>query len=209
MLGLLAAVPPSRPLCVQCDHHFAHAPHVFCTPHCSFLWWEASLQLASLLAKAAGPWLAHLACHFGLAECQQACRCRLPASFGRVQASLRIQHAFPAGIPVSTINVGIVLGSQFIQAHFVEEYNLTIEGESITRFSLQTLTRCVDSYGAQCVIDHEVTLLDVVDTTGQEEYGYVSTISLATFHKFFRIAFHTRPTSLSEDKVTVFYLLSH
>jgi hypothetical protein len=53
---------------------------------------------------------------------------------------LRIQRVFPAGVPVSTINVGVALGSQFIQAHFVEEYNLTIEGETIARFSLQTLT---------------------------------------------------------------------
>ena len=53
---------------------------------------------------------------------------------------MRIQRAFPVGVPVSAINVGVALGSQFIQAHFVEEYNLTIEGETIPRFSLQTFT---------------------------------------------------------------------
>ena len=30
-----------------------------------------------------------------------------------------------------------------------------------------------DSYRKQCVIDEEVALLDVLDTAGQEEYGYV------------------------------------
>lgn len=32
---------------------------------------------------------------------------------------------------------------------------------------------CPDSYRKQCVIDDEVALLDVLDTAGQEEYGYV------------------------------------
>lgn len=32
-----------------------------------------------------------------------------------------------------------------------------------------------DSYRKQCVIDDEVALLDVLDTAGQEEYGYVYT----------------------------------
>ena len=31
-----------------------------------------------------------------------------------------------------------------------------------------------DSYRKQCVIDDEVALLDVLDTAGQEEYGYVT-----------------------------------
>ncbi|CAK5268816.1 unnamed protein product [Mycena citricolor] len=44
---------------------------------------------------------------------------------------------------------------QFIQEHFVDEYDPTIE----------------DSYRKQCVIDEEVALLDVLDTAGQEEYG--------------------------------------
>lgn len=46
---------------------------------------------------------------------------------------------------------------QFIQSHFVDEYDPTIE----------------DSYRKQCVIDEEVALLDVLDTAGQEEYRYV------------------------------------
>ncbi|KAF9311098.1 Ras GTPase [Podila horticola] len=44
---------------------------------------------------------------------------------------------------------------QFIQSHFVDEYDPTIE----------------DSYRKQCVIDDEVALLDVLDTAGQEESG--------------------------------------
>ena len=45
---------------------------------------------------------------------------------------------------------------QFIQSHFVDEYDPTIE----------------DSYRKQCVIDDEVALHDVLDTAGQEEYSY-------------------------------------
>jgi len=44
---------------------------------------------------------------------------------------------------------------QFIQSHFVDEYDPTIE----------------DSYRKQSVIDDEVALLDVLDTAGQEEYS--------------------------------------
>ncbi|KAI7861413.1 ras-like protein 1 [Spinellus fusiger] len=44
---------------------------------------------------------------------------------------------------------------QFIQSHFVDEYDPTIE----------------DSYRKQCVIDGETALLDVLDTAGQEEYS--------------------------------------
>ncbi|KAJ1963616.1 RAS1 protein [Dipsacomyces acuminosporus] len=44
---------------------------------------------------------------------------------------------------------------QFIQSHFVDEYDPTIE----------------DSYRKQCVIDDETAMLDVLDTAGQEEYS--------------------------------------
>lgn len=44
---------------------------------------------------------------------------------------------------------------QFIQSHFVDEYDPTIE----------------DSYRKQCAIDDEIALLDVLDTAGQEEYS--------------------------------------
>lgn len=44
---------------------------------------------------------------------------------------------------------------QFIQSHFVDEYDPTIE----------------DSYRKQCTIDGQQVLLDVLDTAGQEEYS--------------------------------------
>jgi hypothetical protein len=47
---------------------------------------------------------------------------------------------------------------QFIQSHFVDEYDPTIE----------------DSYRKQTTIDGEIALLDVLDTAGQEEYGCVA-----------------------------------
>ena len=53
---------------------------------------------------------------------------------------------------------------QFIQSHFMEEYDPTIE----------------DSYRKQVTIDDETCLLDILDTAGQEEYasmrdGYMRT----------------------------------
>jgi GTPase KRas protein len=44
---------------------------------------------------------------------------------------------------------------QFIQDHFIEEYDPTIE----------------DSYRKQVHVDSEVCLLDILDTAGQEEYS--------------------------------------
>ena len=46
-----------------------------------------------------------------------------------------------------------------------------------------------DSYRKQCVIDEEVALLDVLDTAGQEEYGYVQVVS----HYQFIIEFRSFP----------------
>ncbi|KAH8113404.1 ras-1 [Phellopilus nigrolimitatus] len=43
---------------------------------------------------------------------------------------------------------------QYVQSHFVDEYDPTIE----------------DSYRKQVLIDEEVALLDVLDTAGQDEY---------------------------------------
>jgi GTPase KRas protein len=44
---------------------------------------------------------------------------------------------------------------QFIQSQFVDEYDPTIE----------------DSYRKQCEIDGQVSILDILDTAGQEEYS--------------------------------------
>lgn len=61
---------------------------------------------------------------------------------------------------------------QFIQSHFVDEYDPTIEGERLRApLVLIYLLFWLDSYRKQCVIDDEVALLDVLDTAGQEEYG--------------------------------------
>jgi GTPase SAR1 family protein len=62
---------------------------------------------------------------------------------------------------------------QFIQSHFVDEYDPTIEGASYDIYSCPGWLMCCfsDSYRKQCVIDDEVALLDVLDTAGQEEYG--------------------------------------
>lgn len=94
------------------------------------------------------------------------------------------------------LNLGVgksCLTIQFIQSHFVEEYDPTIEGaynkhlpvlETTPRDSSYFLLSIMlavpdvlyafaDSYRKQCVIDDEVALLDVLDTAGQEEYGCV------------------------------------
>lgn len=63
---------------------------------------------------------------------------------------------------------------QFIQSHFVDEYDPTIEG--LCCFLTGKTIDCwladlyIDSYRKQCVIDEETALLDVLDTAGQEEY---------------------------------------
>jgi GTPase SAR1 family protein len=69
---------------------------------------------------------------------------------------------------------------QFIQSHFVDEYDPTIEGGWWSKYPYQlyfswrsSFRMATDSYRKQCVIDDEVALLDVLDTAGQEEYGYV------------------------------------
>ena len=85
---------------------------------------------------------------------------------------------FVAGVGKSALTI------QFIQSHFVDEYDPTIEGTFLivsrkrARAAELVLIRraamcvCVslDSYRKQCVIDDEVALLDVLDTAGQEEY---------------------------------------
>jgi len=49
----------------------------------------------------------------------------------------------------------VLTSFKLIQSHFADEYDPTIE----------------DSYRKQCVIDGEAALLDILDTTGQEEYS--------------------------------------
>ncbi|PAV16100.1 ras [Pyrrhoderma noxium] len=73
---------------------------------------------------------------------------------------------------------------QFIQSHFVDEYDPTIE----------------DSYRKQCVIDDEVALLDVLDTAGQEEYGAMREQYMRTGEGFLLVYSITSRSSFEEIK---------
>eukprot|EP00051_Salpingoeca_urceolata_P026428 m.477268 g.477268 ORF g.477268 m.477268 type:complete len:196 (+) comp20797_c0_seq1:403-990(+) len=71
---------------------------------------------------------------------------------------------------------------QFIQSHFVDEYDPTIE----------------DSYRKQCVIDEEVALLDILDTAGQEEYSAMREQYMRTGEGFLLVFSITDVTSFEE-----------
>jgi hypothetical protein len=90
-----------------------------------------------------------------------------------------VQAAHPL---LSFLGVGkSALTIQFIQSHFVDEYDPTIEGtrhQHLLSLVFSAHARvATDSYRKQCVIDDEVALLDVLDTAGQEEYGSVSSLT--------------------------------
>ncbi|MCJ1394892.1 Ras GTPase [Xylographa bjoerkii] len=74
---------------------------------------------------------------------------------------------------------------QLIQAHFVDEYDPTIE----------------DSYRKQCVIDDEVALLDVLDTAGQEEYSAMREQYMRTGEGFLLVYSITSRQSFEEIQV--------
>ncbi|KAK0463128.1 ras family-domain-containing protein [Desarmillaria tabescens] len=76
---------------------------------------------------------------------------------------------------------------QFIQSHFVEDYDPTIE----------------DSYRKQCVIDDEVALLDVLDTAGQEERGAMREQYMRTGEGFLLVYSITSRNSFEE--ISTFY----
>eukprot|EP00047_Mylnosiga_fluctuans_P001687 m.221466 g.221466 ORF g.221466 m.221466 type:complete len:197 (+) comp10591_c0_seq1:77-667(+) len=71
---------------------------------------------------------------------------------------------------------------QFIQSHFVDEYDPTIE----------------DSYRKQCVIDDEVALLDILDTAGQEEYSAMREQYMRTGEGFLLVYSITDKSSFDE-----------
>jgi len=71
---------------------------------------------------------------------------------------------------------------QFIQSHFVDEYDPTIE----------------DSYRKQCIIDEEVALLDILDTAGQEEYGAMREQYMRTGEGFLLVYSITSRNSFEE-----------
>ncbi|KAI7849513.1 ras-like protein 3 [Circinella umbellata] len=76
---------------------------------------------------------------------------------------------------------------QFIQSHFVDEYDPTIE----------------DSYRKQCVIDSETALLDVLDTAGQEEYCAMREQYMRNGEGF--ILVYSITSRLSFDEISIFY----
>ncbi|KAH9269161.1 hypothetical protein BASA83_008783 [Batrachochytrium salamandrivorans] len=71
---------------------------------------------------------------------------------------------------------------QYIQEHFVDEYDPTIE----------------DSYRKQTVIDGEVAMLDVLDTAGQEEYSAMREQYLRTGEGFMCVYSVTSRSSFEE-----------
>ncbi|KAJ1678017.1 Ras GTPase, partial [Spiromyces aspiralis] len=76
---------------------------------------------------------------------------------------------------------------QFIQSHFVDEYDPTIE----------------DSYRKQCIIDGESAMLDVLDTAGQEEYSAMREQYMRTGEGFLIVYSSTSRSSF--DEVGSFY----
>ncbi|CCF60261.1 hypothetical protein KAFR_0J01970 [Kazachstania africana CBS 2517] len=71
---------------------------------------------------------------------------------------------------------------QLIHSHFVDEYDPTIE----------------DSYRKQVVIDNKVTILDILDTAGQEEYSAMREQYMRTGEGFLLVYSVTSRTSFEE-----------
>lgn len=71
---------------------------------------------------------------------------------------------------------------RLIQAHFVDEYDPTIE----------------DSYRKQVVIDDKVTILDILDTAGQEEYSAMREQYMRTGEGFLLVYSVTSRSSFEE-----------
>ncbi|MCJ1283354.1 Ras GTPase [Xylographa opegraphella] len=89
---------------------------------------------------------------------------------------------------------------QLIQAHFVDEYDPTIEGGDFVRLLWLQLI-LADSYRKQCVIDDEVALLDVLDTAGQEEYSAMREQYMRTGEGFLLVYSITSRQSFEEIQV--------
>lgn len=71
---------------------------------------------------------------------------------------------------------------QLVHSHFVDEYDPTIE----------------DSYRKQVVIDDKVTILDILDTAGQEEYSAMREQYMRTGEGFLLVYSVTSRTSFEE-----------
>ncbi|CAO3701485.1 unnamed protein product [Rhizopus microsporus] len=81
----------------------------------------------------------------------------------------------------------LALTIQFIQSHFVDEYDPTIE----------------DSYRKQCIIDSETALLDVLDTAGQEEYSAMREQYMRNGEGFLLV--YSITSRMSFEEITTFY----
>ncbi|KAI8334132.1 ras-like protein 1 [Blakeslea trispora] len=88
---------------------------------------------------------------------------------------------------------------QFIQSHFVDEYDPTIEGNS----NLLTDFLSIDSYRKQCVIDSETALLDVLDTAGQEEYSAMREQYMRNGEGFLLV--YSITSRMSFEEISTFY----
>lgn len=75
----------------------------------------------------------------------------------------------------------------FVQSHFIEEYDPTIE----------------DSYRKQVMIDDEACLLDILDTAGQEEYSAMRDQYMRTGEGFILVYSVTSRSSF--DEIPAFY----
>eukprot|EP01103_Thecamoeba_quadrilineata_P005864 TRINITY_DN15615_c0_g1_i1.p1 TRINITY_DN15615_c0_g1~~TRINITY_DN15615_c0_g1_i1.p1 ORF type:complete len:189 (-),score=48.07 TRINITY_DN15615_c0_g1_i1:84-650(-) len=71
---------------------------------------------------------------------------------------------------------------QFIQNHFIDEYDPTIE----------------DSYRKQVTIDNETCMMDILDTAGQEEYSAMRDQYMRTGRGFLCVYSVTSRTSFDE-----------
>lgn len=93
---------------------------------------------------------------------------------------------------------------QFIQSHFVDEYDPTIEGLCIWEcIYINVLIFYLDSYRKQCVIDDETALLDVLDTAGQEEYSAMREQYMRNGEGF--VLVYSITSRLSFEEVNTFY----
>ncbi|GAA6041088.1 hypothetical protein NBRC10512_005568 [Rhodotorula toruloides] len=86
---------------------------------------------------------------------------------------------------------------QFIQSHFVDEYDPTIVSRTTLSLAL-LLGWAGDSYRKQCMIDEEVALLDVLDTAGQEEYSAMREQYMRTGEGFLLVYSITSRNSFDE-----------
>merc|ERR1712018_174938 len=93
-----------------------------------------------------------------------------------VSSSYKLVVVGGGGVGKSAITI------QFIQNHFVTDYDPTIE----------------DSYTKQCVIDDKVAKLDILDTAGQEEFSAMREQYMRSGEGFLLVFSVTDRTSFEE-----------